>query len=139
MSTNPTVRHSFWSVVIGGSFYWLTMFCSNQASIQKYLSVENISQVRWYVIYTKIFLNINSYYIISSALWVSCIGLIMVYTINFYTGMIMVTHYLHCDPLKSNKIIAKDEILPLYVMAEMGHLQGIPGFFVAGIFAASLG
>lgn len=43
---SPTVRHSFWSVVIGGTFYWTTMFCSNQASIQKYLSVESISQVR---------------------------------------------------------------------------------------------
>ena len=43
---NPTVRHSFWSVVIGGTFYWTTMFCSNQASVQKYLSVEKISQVR---------------------------------------------------------------------------------------------
>jgi len=46
MNPSPTVRHSFWSVVIGGTFYWTTMFCSNQASVQKYLSVENISQVR---------------------------------------------------------------------------------------------
>jgi sodium-coupled monocarboxylate transporter 8/12 len=46
MDPSPTVRHSFWSVVIGGTFYWLTMFCSNQSSIQKYLSVETISQAR---------------------------------------------------------------------------------------------
>lgn len=46
MDPNPTIRHSFWSVVIGGTVYWTTMFCSNQASVQKYLSVESISQVR---------------------------------------------------------------------------------------------
>lgn len=46
MNPNPTVRHSVWSVVIGGSVYWTTMFCSNQASIQKYLSVETIGQAR---------------------------------------------------------------------------------------------
>jgi hypothetical protein len=46
MDPSPMVRHSFWSVVIGGTFYWLTMFCSNQASIQKYLSVETIAQAR---------------------------------------------------------------------------------------------
>lgn len=46
MDSRPTVRHSFWSVVIGGTFYWTTMYCSNQASVQKYLSVESISQVR---------------------------------------------------------------------------------------------
>ena len=46
MDPNPTVRLSFWSVVIGGTFYWATMFCANQASIQKYLSVETIDQAR---------------------------------------------------------------------------------------------
>lgn len=46
LDPSPTVRHSFWSVVIGGTFYWTTMFCSNQASVQKYLSVSSISQVR---------------------------------------------------------------------------------------------
>lgn len=120
MDTNPTVRHSFWSVLIGGTFYWMTMFCSNQASIQKYMSVENIGQVR-------------------TALWVSCAGLILVYTINFYTGMILVAHYKDCDPLKSGDVTAADELLPLYVISQMGHLQGVTGFFVAGIFAASLG
>ncbi|RZC38845.1 SSF domain containing protein, partial [Asbolus verrucosus] len=117
---DPRIRHSFWSVVIGGTFYWLTMFCSNQASIQKYLSVESITQVR-------------------KALWTSCFGLILVYVINFYTGMIMVAHYKDCDPIKSGQISASDQILPLYVLSEMGHLKGVTGFFVAGIFAASLG
>lgn len=120
MDTNPTVRHTFWSVLIGGTFYWMTMFCSNQASIQKYMSVGNIAQVR-------------------KALWLSCGGLILVYTINFYTGMILVTHYKDCDPLRSGDVTAADELLPLYVISQMGHLQGVTGFFVAGIFAASLG
>ena len=51
MNPSPTVRHSFWSVVVGGTFYWATMFCSNQASVQKYLSVETIGQVRTYVLH----------------------------------------------------------------------------------------
>lgn len=46
MSPDPTVRHSFWSVVVGGTFYWATMFCSNQASIQKYLSVQTLPQAQ---------------------------------------------------------------------------------------------
>ncbi|KAJ9580889.1 hypothetical protein L9F63_023934, partial [Diploptera punctata] len=120
MDPNPTVRHSFWSVVIGGSFYWLAMFCSNQASIQKYLSVETISQCR-------------------VALWVSCGGLILIFTINFYTGMIIYAQYHDCDPLQTNRITQSDQLLPLYIMSEIGHLRGVPGYFVAGIFAASLG
>uniref|UniRef100_A0A6P7F9A0 Sodium-coupled monocarboxylate transporter 2 n=1 Tax=Diabrotica virgifera virgifera TaxID=50390 RepID=A0A6P7F9A0_DIAVI len=117
---NMTVRHSFWSVVIGGTFYWMTMFCSNQASIQKYLSVENIGQVR-------------------KAIWTSAIGLILIYSINFYTGMIMVANYRDCDPLTNGEISASDEILPYYIITVMGHMRGLTGFFVAGIFAASLG
>ncbi|KAK4878986.1 hypothetical protein RN001_007132 [Aquatica leii] len=120
MDPSLTIRHSFWSVTIGGTFYWMTMFCSNQASIQKYLSVESISQAR-------------------KALWVSSIGLILIYTINFYTGMILVSHYKDCDPIRSKEITGSDEILPLYIMSELGHMRGITGFFVAGIFAASLG
>ncbi|XP_077301945.1 sodium-coupled monocarboxylate transporter 2 [Arctopsyche grandis] len=120
MDPDPTVRHSFWSVVIGGTFYWTAMFCANQASIQKYLSVQKISQAR-------------------SALWFSSICLIFVYTVNFYTGMIMTAHYRDCDPIKSGIISASDQLLPLYVLNVMGHMKGVPGFFVAGVFAASLG
>ena len=47
---SPTVRHSIWSVVIGGTVYWVTMFCANQFAIQKYLSVSTIDQARRLVI-----------------------------------------------------------------------------------------
>ncbi|CAH2016557.1 unnamed protein product [Acanthoscelides obtectus] len=76
---------------------------------------------------------------VKKAIWTSCFGLIIIYSVNFYTGMIMVAHYKDCDPIKSGEIRAADEILPLYVISTMGHLKGVTGFFVAGIFAASLG
>ncbi|XP_015123584.1 sodium-coupled monocarboxylate transporter 1 isoform X1 [Diachasma alloeum] len=120
MDPRPTVRHSFWSVVVGGTFYWATMFCSNQASVQKYLSVQSIGQVR-------------------TALWVSALSLILIYTINFLTGMVLFTAHKTCDPLRASHISGMDQLLPLYVMNFMGEYPGIPGLFVAGIFAASLG
>ncbi|XP_035741642.1 uncharacterized protein LOC118450204 [Vespa mandarinia] len=120
MDPSPTVRHSFWSVVVGGTFYWTTMYCSNQASVQKYLSVANISQAR-------------------TALWVSSFGMIVIYTINFLTGMVLYSVYKDCDPLSAGYITGSDQILPLYVMNHLGSLRGMPGLFVAGIFAASLG
>ncbi|XP_076180480.1 sodium-coupled monocarboxylate transporter 1 isoform X2 [Ptiloglossa arizonensis] len=120
MDPTPTIRHSFWSVVIGGTVYWTTMFCSNQASVQKYLSVETIGQVR-------------------TALWVSAFGMILIYTVNFLTGMVLYSTYKDCDPRLIGYINSQDQLLPLYVMNVMGSLKGLPGFFVAGIFAASLG
>ncbi|BET00498.1 Sodium:solute symporter family [Nesidiocoris tenuis] len=120
MDPRPTVRHSFWSVLIGGTFYWATMYCSNQASIQKYMAVETITQARW-------------------AIWTGSIGVLLTFLINFYTGAVLYKHYEHCDPLLKHEIHAMDEILPLYVMDNQSHLRGIPGLFVSGIFAASLG
>ncbi|XP_073943999.1 sodium-coupled monocarboxylate transporter 1 [Choristoneura fumiferana] len=120
MDPNPTVRHSFWSVVVGGTMYWTSMFCTNQASVQKYLSVERIAQAR-------------------VALWVSAVGLIVVYSINFVTGAVLAAHYADCDPIQARVINASDRLLPLYVVRQLGDARGVPGFFVAGIFAASLG
>lgn len=142
MNANPTIRHSFWSVVVGGTIYWMTMFCANQASIQKYLSVETISQARrsvnnWFI--SKIYEQLVNYPFYFSALWFSSIGLIVIYTVNFYTGMILVAHYRSCNPVQTGEIAGSDEILPLYIISQIGHLKGITGFFVAGIFAASLG
>ncbi|CAH0382315.1 unnamed protein product [Bemisia tabaci] len=117
---DPTIRHSVWSILIGGTIYWVSMFCANQASIQKYLSVEKISQAR-------------------IALWISSAALIVIYTINFYTGMVIYSEYAACDPVQSEVIKASDQLLPLYTMNVLGKYQGLPGLFVAGIFAASLG
>ncbi|XP_039281245.1 sodium-coupled monocarboxylate transporter 1 [Nilaparvata lugens] len=120
MDPDPRVRHSVWSVVIGGTFYWATMYCANQASIQKYMTVETLDQAR-------------------RALWVSSISLAVILSINFYTGMIMYAEYSGCDPISSGVISASDQLLPLYVMSSLGSYRGVPGLFVAGIFAASLG
>lgn len=120
MDPDPTVRHSFWSVVVGGTIYWVSMFGANQASVQKYLSVQKIWQVR-------------------VALWVSAFSLIAIYSVSFITGAVLALHYADCDPIKAEVISASDRLLPLYVVRELGTARGVPGFFVAGIFAASLG
>lgn len=53
--------------------------------------------------------------------------------------MVLYSTYKDCDPLTAGYISGQDQLLPLYVMNFMGSLRGMPGFFVAGIFAASLG
>lgn len=51
----------------------------------------------------------------------------------------MLAQWRECDPLTTGDIENSDQLLPLYVINILGHLQGMPGFFTAGIFAASLG
>ncbi|EEC05300.1 sodium-dependent multivitamin transporter, putative, partial [Ixodes scapularis] len=43
---DPTVRHSVWAMVIGGTFLWLTLYAVNQSWVQRYLSMPSIQAVR---------------------------------------------------------------------------------------------
>ncbi|XP_055626052.1 sodium-coupled monocarboxylate transporter 1 [Toxorhynchites rutilus septentrionalis] len=120
LSTNPTTRHSVYSVIIGGFFYWTSLFCTNQASVQKCMSLKSLKKA-----------NIT----ICSAI----LGLVLVFLFNFYTGLMTYAHYAGCDPLRAGMITEKDQLVPFYVMDVLGHVKFMTGIFVAGIFAASLG
>ncbi|KAH8305612.1 hypothetical protein KR059_003732 [Drosophila kikkawai] len=120
MDPNPTTRHTVWSVVIGGFFYWTSLFCTNQASVQKCMSLKSLRLAK-------------------IALGFAIIGLIAVFLLNFYTGLMVFTHYADCDPLTAGRISATDQLLPYYVINTYEHIYSVAGIFVAGIFAASLG
>lgn len=117
---NPTTRHTVFSVVIGGFFYWASLLCVNQSTVQKAMSLRNLSKAK-------------------IALTLSVFGLATVFLINFYTGLMTFAKYGACDPLKTGQIDAIDQLVPFYVMDTFGHFTTFVGIFVAGIFAASLG
>lgn len=73
------------------------------------------------------------------ALGFAIIGLSVVFLLNFYTGLMVFTHYADCDPLTVKRITAPDQLLPYYVITTYEEVFSIAGIFVAGIFAASLG
>ncbi|TMW52558.1 hypothetical protein DOY81_002383 [Sarcophaga bullata] len=117
---DPTTRHTVWSVIIGGFFYWTSLFCTNQASVQKCMSLKSLKLAK-------------------IALGFAILGLVIVFLLNFYTGLMVFNHYLDCDPLKAGRITAADQLLPFYIMNTYEHIYTVAGIFVAGIFAASLG
>ena len=73
------------------------------------------------------------------ALFFAIVGLVLVFLINFYTGLMVFHHFSDCDPLMAGSITASDQLLPYYVMETYKHIATIAGIYVAGIFAASLG
>ncbi|CAD7002630.1 unnamed protein product [Ceratitis capitata] len=117
---DPTTRHTVWSVVIGGFFYWTSLFCANQASVQKCMSLKSLKLAK-------------------VALGFAILGLVIVFLMNFYTGLMIFNHYADCDPLTAGRITASDQLLPFYIISTYEHIYTIAGIFVAGIFAASLG
>ncbi|CAG0918825.1 unnamed protein product [Notodromas monacha] len=118
-SMNPTVRHTWWSLVIGGYFTWIAIYGVNQAQVQRYLSVPSMAHTR-------------------KALWVNLVGLLCLVSICSYAGLVIFAKYQDCDPLKAKIVSTSDQLFPLFVMDTMGNFPGIPGVFVAGIFSGAL-
>ena len=66
--TNPTARHSVYSVIIGGFFYWTSMFCTNQASVQKCMSLKSIGTAKT-AIYFSVFGELFCYFWCFIVVW----------------------------------------------------------------------
>ena len=47
---NPLVRHTFWTLVIGGFVTSMTIYSSNQAMIQRYLSMSTLRRAQTWVL-----------------------------------------------------------------------------------------
>ena len=46
---DPTVRHSVWSLVIGGTVGWLGTYGVNQASVQRYCALPSLKKSKGYL------------------------------------------------------------------------------------------
>ncbi|RLU26516.1 hypothetical protein DMN91_000312 [Ooceraea biroi] len=119
ISLDPTVRHTWWSLTIGGFFTYLSLYSVNQVQVQRMLTLRNVKAAQ-------------------HALWWSWpMASIMSLTLSF-TGLAIYAKYHNCDPLKEGKISSYDQLMPLYVMDMLSNYPGVPGLFIAGIFSAGL-
>ncbi|KAK0046406.1 sodium-dependent multivitamin transporter isoform X2 [Biomphalaria pfeifferi] len=118
MNPDPFVRHTFWTLFIGGGFNMLTVYGANQANLQRYASVRTLWGAR-----TALLLNLP--------MWIFYL------TILCLMGLVMYVYYLTCDPLKTQKL-KPDQLVPLFVLQTMGKFPGLPGLFLAAIFSASI-
>ncbi|KAK3884534.1 hypothetical protein Pcinc_011207 [Petrolisthes cinctipes] len=116
---NPATRHTFWTLVIGGYFTWITIYGVNQAQVQRYLSLQTKQMA------------IN-------ALWINMVGLFILMITCAFGGMVVYARYMDCDPIRSGVVSKGDQLFPLFVMDTLGEFRGLPGLFVAGIFSGAL-
>ena len=64
-------------------------------------------------------------------------GLVVLNVLTSMCGLVCYAYYSSCDPLKQGRIMAPDQILPLFVM-DVVNVAGVPGVFVACVFSAAL-
>ncbi|GJQ70613.1 hypothetical protein Trydic_g23006 [Trypoxylus dichotomus] len=94
---DPTVRHSWFSLIIGGGVIFLSLYGVNQTQVQRYLTIS-----------------------------------------TSFAGLSIYSKYFDCDPVSAKIISKDDQLMPYFVVDSMGHIPGLSGIFVAGIFSASL-
>ncbi|KAK7094759.1 hypothetical protein V1264_006265 [Littorina saxatilis] len=72
------------------------------------------------------------------ALLVSLPATVVLVSLVCLSGLVIYVTYHTCDPLTSGNLMSQDQILPYFVMDQLGSMSGAPGLFVSCIFAASL-
>uniref|UniRef100_A0A669EEP9 Solute carrier family 5 member 8 n=1 Tax=Oreochromis niloticus TaxID=8128 RepID=A0A669EEP9_ORENI len=117
--TNPLRRHTFWTVAIGGTFLWTSVYGTNQSQVQRYISCKSITHARF-------------------SLFINLLGLWLILLCSVFAGMCLYSIYKSCDPWTSGLLSALDQLMPYLVMDILGDYPGLPGLFVAAAFSGSL-
>ncbi|XP_071839926.1 sodium-coupled monocarboxylate transporter 1-like isoform X2 [Apostichopus japonicus] len=116
---NPTIRHTFWSIVIGGTFTWTSTYGVNQSQVQRYLSVGTQKRANW-------------------ALGMAIFGMVLVATSACLAGVVMYAYYSTCDPYTAGYVSQTDQLMPYFVLDLFNDYPGLPGLFTSSVFSAAL-
>ena len=119
MRIDPTIRHTFWTQLIGGIFTFTSLYAVNQTQVQRLLTVNSLRKAQ-------------------RSLWLSWPILTALSFTTSFAGLAIYSRYANCDPLLDKRIRSMDQLLPLFVVETMGHYPGVAGLFIAGIFSGSL-
>ncbi|KAM4595872.1 sodium-dependent multivitamin transporter-like isoform 2-T2 [Polymixia lowei] len=119
LNPDPTERHTFWSLGVGGVFLMLSLYGVNQAQVQRYLSSRTEKEA------------VRSCYMVFPSLQVAL-------ALSCVMGLVMFARY--CGEDHSHKLdtSSRDAMVLYFVMDMLQGLPGLPGLFVACLFSAAL-
>uniref|UniRef100_A0AAY4DKU4 Sodium/iodide cotransporter n=2 Tax=Denticeps clupeoides TaxID=299321 RepID=A0AAY4DKU4_9TELE len=116
---DPRRRYTFWTLSVGGTMVWLSMYAVNQAQVQRYISCKSKREAQW-------------------ALLVNQLGLCVIVTSAAICGIVMFALYADCDPLETGRISAPDQYMPYLVLDIFQDHPGYPGLFLACAYSGTL-
>ncbi|KAG7188806.1 hypothetical protein KM043_008417 [Ampulex compressa] len=116
---DPTIRHTFWGLVIGGSFMFLSLFAVNQVQVQRLLTVKDLKA--------------SQHALALSGPIMLALGLLV-----SFSGLALYTVYKDCDPVSAGQIKRFDEIMAYFAATKMSRAPGLTGLFISAVFSASL-
>ncbi|XP_075716189.1 sodium-coupled monocarboxylate transporter 1-like [Rhinoderma darwinii] len=116
---HPLRRHTFWTIVIGGTFLWTGIYGVNQSQVQRYISCKSRFQAKL-------------------SLYINLIGLWAILACAVLSGLILFSAYKDCDPWTSKRVSASDQLMPYLVLDILRNYPGVPGLFVACAYSGTL-
>ncbi|XP_050967921.1 sodium-coupled monocarboxylate transporter 1 [Labeo rohita] len=116
---DPLRRHSFWTIVVGGSLMWTSIYSINQSQVQRYISCKTMTQAKL-------------------SLYINMVGLWVTVSLAMLSGLTMYSIYKDCDPFTNKDVGATDQLLPYLVMDILADFPGLPGLFVAAAYSGTL-
>nr|XP_008514606.1 PREDICTED: sodium-coupled monocarboxylate transporter 1 [Equus przewalskii] len=116
---NPLQRHTFWTIIIGGTFTWASIYGVNQSQVQRYISCKSRFQAKM-------------------SLYINLLGLWVILVCSVLCGLALYSRYHDCDPWTAKKISAPDQLMPYLVLDILQDYPGLPGLFVACAYSGTL-
>ncbi|CAL1536058.1 unnamed protein product [Lymnaea stagnalis] len=119
-SPDPTVRHTFWNIIISSAALWMGHYGINQASVQRYSSLPTLKNA-------KISVLLNS------------IGVFFLLALTCLSGIVLFAYYAdkNCDPLGQKLVQNSNQLIPYFVMETLAY-PGVPGLFISSLFSGAL-
>ncbi|CAL8274446.1 unnamed protein product [Merluccius merluccius] len=120
LNPDPTEKHTFWTLAVGGVFLMLALYGVNQAQVQRYLSSRTEREA------------VRSCYLVIPALQVAL-------ALSCVMGLVMFARYCGEDgSRRPGAALSRDAMVLFFVMDMLQGLPGLPGLFVACLFSAAL-
>ncbi|XP_069347035.1 sodium-coupled monocarboxylate transporter 1 [Eulemur rufifrons] len=116
---NPLQRHTFWTIIIGGTFTWTSIYGINQSQVQRYISCKSRFQAKM-------------------SLYINLVGLWVILICSVFCGLGLYSRYKDCDPWTAKKVSALDQLMPYLVLDILQDYPGLPGLFVACAYSGTL-
>ncbi|XP_015913634.1 putative sodium-dependent multivitamin transporter isoform X2 [Parasteatoda tepidariorum] len=116
-----TERYTFWNSILSGILFSLHTFGTNQAQIQRMLSVGDLKRAQKALFYS--------------------LPLILLFNVfTFLDGVVIYSIYHDCDPMlnENTKLESPDQLMPYAIIKMFSHIPGLSGLCIAGVFSASL-
>lgn len=116
---NPLQRHSFWTILIGGTFTWIGIYGVNQSQVQRYIACKSRFDAKM-------------------SLYINLVGLWAILACAVLSGLAMFSIYKDCDPWTAKFISAPDQLMPYLALDILRDYPGLPGLFVACAYSGTL-